>query len=179
MAHEHATATSRGERSAWVSLSDRTLVVAVLAGLTWLAIYAGLTAISQRSAALSPFVGNVLYLVPIAAATWLAGFAGWRTFGRVRWFWWLLAASTLSWLAGEIAWAVIDYLTPGLPPIPSVADVGYVLQYVIALPVVLIGLGVSKLAQTRGLIDALLVGAGVAAIGWQFVIGPLVPETWH
>ena len=53
------------------------------------------------------------------------------------------------------------------------------LQYVFALPAVLIGLRVGALAQTRGLLDALLVGGGVAAIGWRLVIDPLVPDSWH
>ena len=179
MAHEHATATSQAERNAPFFLFDWTLVIAVLAGVTWLALYAALTAVSRHSVALSSFVANVVYLLPIAAAGGIAGLAARRTVGRVRQVWWLLAASGLSWFAGEVAWTLKDYLSPGTPPIPSAADVGYLLQYLIALPAVLIGLKVGALAQTRGLLDALLVGAGVAAIGWQLVIDPLVPDSWH
>jgi diguanylate cyclase (GGDEF)-like protein len=179
MAHEHATATSRVERSTAFWLSNRALVVAVLTGLAWLAVYAGLTALSRRSVGASSFVANVVYLLPIAAAAGLAGFAAHRTHERVRLVWWLLAASTFSWFAGEVAWAVESYLTGDNAPIPSVADVGYVLQYVFALPAVLIGLRIGVLAQTRALLDALLVGAAVAAIGWHFLIDPLVPDSWN
>jgi two-component system, cell cycle response regulator len=178
MAHKHATTTSRGERSASF-VSDRTLVVAVLAGLTWLAIYTVLSVGTRHSVALSSFVANVVYLLPIAAAVGIAGFAATRTLGRFRLVWWLLAASSLSWFAGEMAWTLNDYLSPGTPSTPSAADVGYVLQYVFALPAVLIGLKVGRPAQTRWLIDALLLGAGVTAIGWQLIIDPVVPDTWH
>jgi len=174
MAEEHATATSQGE-----GISQRSLVVAVLVGLAWLALYAGLTALSRRSGGLSSFVANVVYLLLIAAAAGLAGIAARRTHGRVRLVWWLLAASTFSWFTGEVVWSVESYLSSGTAPIPSLADIGYVFQYVFALPAVLIGLRLGVLAQTRGLLDALLVGAGVAAIGWQFLIDPLVPDAWN
>jgi hypothetical protein len=160
MAHEHAAAASRVERS--TAFSDRTLVVAVLTGLAWLALYAGLTAFSRNSVGLRSFVANVVYLLPLAAAAGLAGFAAHRAYGRVRLVWWLLAASTASWFAGEVVWAVEFYLSGGNAPIPSIADVGYVFQYVFALPAVLLVLRVGVLAQARGLLDALLVGAGVA-----------------
>src|SRR5690242_583699 len=119
MAHEHATATPHGERSASVSVSDRALAIAVLASLAWLAIYAGLTLASRHSVALSAFVANVVYLLPIAAAATIAGIAAVRTSGRFRWVWSLLSASSLSWLLGEVAWTVNDYLSNGTPPIPS------------------------------------------------------------
>src|SRR5690242_13411629 len=142
MAQEHATATSRVERGTAFWLSNRRLLVAVLTGLAWLAVYAGLTAVSRRSAGASSFVANVVYLLPIAAAAGLAVFAAHRTHERVRLVWWLLAASNFSWFAGEVAWGVESYLSGGNAPIPSVADAGYVLQYVFALPAVLLGLQV-------------------------------------
>src|SRR5262249_4051366 len=62
------------------------------------------------------------------------------------------------------------------PRVPSVADIGFVLHYLTALPAVLIGLSMGVLAWARGLLDAVLVSVAAAAIGWQLVIGPLSPD---
>jgi diguanylate cyclase (GGDEF)-like protein len=156
--------------------TDSILIGAILAGLGWLALYAGLTAAGRYSSGLSTFVANIVYLLPIIAAAALSVFAAGRSRGRIRLAWRLLAASNVSWLAGEVAWTLYTYLSTADPPVPSVADIGFVLQYLTALPAVLIGLSVGVLAWTRGLLDALLVSAAAAAIGWQLIIGPLVTE---
>lgn len=169
----HGLAIAGRGRSLWRGV-DPVLGWAVLVGVAWLALYACLTALGQNSAELSKFVANIVYLVPIVAAVLLSALAGLRTSGRVRVAWRLLFASNLAWLAGETTWTLYRYLTTNGPPVPSVADIGYVLQYVAALPAILIGLGLGRPMRARRLLDALLVGAGVAAIGWQLMIGPLV-----
>ncbi|HEV8124167.1 MAG TPA: hypothetical protein VGP80_08000, partial [Gemmatimonadales bacterium] len=53
--------------------------------------------------------------------------AGLRHEKRLRTFWWLLAAACGSWMLGEMIWTGYDLAGGGGPPIPSWADVGYLL----------------------------------------------------
>lgn len=151
---------------------------AVGAGVAWLALFAALTALGHGSAELGRFVGNVVYAVPIVLLVPLCVLAARRARGRLRTAWWLLAASNLAWLAGELTWSLYSYLRPGGLPSPSLADVAYLASYALALPGIVIGFGgVARMRQVRGMIDAGLVALGVGAVGWTFVIGPLVPGT--
>jgi two-component system, cell cycle response regulator len=150
-----------------------------VAGASWLVLYAALTAAAQRMPSLAFLVGDVLYLVPIVCAAVLSVFAAGRTVGRVRVAWRLLAVSNVLWLAGEVAWVAYDAFRPGGAPVPSVADVGWMLRYVAALAAVLIGLRVGSLLRgASALLDAVLVAVGVAALCWRLFISPLIPGTW-
>ncbi|WP_144126714.1 bifunctional diguanylate cyclase/phosphohydrolase [Catellatospora sichuanensis] len=150
----------------------------VLAGAAWVTLYAVLMRATRNSPDASRLVGEVVYLVPIAAATALAVYAARRTRQRVGTAWRLLIVSNSLWLIGESTWAVYSYLSPEGAPVPSFADAAYLLSYAVALPAIVIGLGLGVLGRTQGLLDALLVAAGAAAIGWQMLISPLVPSTW-
>lgn len=150
----------------------------MLAGLAWVVLYAILMRASRSSPEASRLVGEVIYLVPIAAATALSVYAARRTRQRVSTAWRLLIVSNSLWLIGESTWAVYSYLAPDGAPVPSFADAAYLLSYAVALPAIVIGLGLGVLGRTQGLLDALLVAAGAAAIGWQMLISPLVPSTW-
>ncbi|WP_155375101.1 bifunctional diguanylate cyclase/phosphohydrolase [Catellatospora vulcania] len=150
----------------------------MLAGVAWVALYAVLMRASRNSPDAARLVGEVIYLAPIAAATALAVYAAGHTRGRVSTAWRLLIVSNSLWLIGESTWAVYSYLVPEGAPVPSFADAAYLLSYAVALPAIVIGLGLGVLGRTQGLLDALLVAAGAAAIGWQTLISPLVPTTW-
>ncbi|HEX6499150.1 MAG TPA: diguanylate cyclase [Micromonosporaceae bacterium] len=169
-----------GDGASWRSLrSDRVLVWAAVAGVGWLAMYSALTSVAQDSHALTLFVGDVLYLVPIAVAVVLSVPAARRSRGRVRRAWRMLVVSNALWLVGEVIWTLYAFLTPDGAPVPSAADAGYLLSYVVALPALLVGLGVQGwLGRTRGLLDAALVAGAGGAIGWQLVIKPIVPGAW-
>ncbi|GHJ46899.1 hypothetical protein Cs7R123_42410 [Catellatospora sp. TT07R-123] len=158
---------------------DRVELGTALAGVAWLVLYAVLLVVTRHSPDLSRFVGEVLYLTPIAAASVLSVWAARRTHRRVRTAWRLLAASNFLWLAGESIWAFYTYTTPGGAPVPSIADAVYLMSYAMALPAIVIGLGLVLVGRAQGLIDAVLVAAGAAAIGWQLVIGPLLPSDWN
>lgn len=151
----------------------------VLAGVAWVALYAVLMRTSADSPDAARLVGEVVYLVPIMAATALAVYAARRTRHRVGTAWRMLIVSNSLWLIGESTWAVYSYLSPEGAPVPSFADAAYLLSYAVALPAIVIGLGLGMLGRTQGLLDALLVAAGAAAIGWQMLIDPLVPATWN
>ncbi|MDI1463545.1 diguanylate cyclase [Catellatospora sp. KI3] len=158
---------------------DRVELGTALAGAAWLVLYALLLIATRHSPDASRFVGEVLYLGPIAVAAGLSIWAARRTRQRVRTAWRLLVGSNLLWLLGESIWAVYTYVSPDGAPVPSVADAAYLGSYVCALSAIVIGLGLVLVGRTQGLIDALLVAAGAAAIGWQLVIGPLLPSDWN
>ncbi len=158
---------------------ERFFTSVAIAGAAWLALYAALTAAAQRVPSLAFLVGDVLFLVPIVCAVVLSVFAAARTVGRMRVAWRLLAVSNVLWLGGETAWAVYDLFRTGGAPVPSVADICWMLRYVVALAAILIALRVGSLLRgASAFLDALLVAVGVAALGWRLFIDPLVPGTW-
>ncbi|GAA1414773.1 bifunctional diguanylate cyclase/phosphohydrolase [Catellatospora coxensis] len=154
---------------------DRVLVASAVGCLGWLALYAGLTYLGQDRPDLARFTGEVLYLVPVAVLLGLSVYAARSNTGRTRTAWRLLVASNVAWLFGDTVWAYYVYTTPGGdPPVPTLADAGYVLRFVLTIAGITVALGL----RLRGLLDALLVAAAGAAIGWQVVISPLVPASW-
>ncbi|MFC7246572.1 diguanylate cyclase [Catellatospora aurea] len=154
---------------------DRVLVAFALGCLGWLALYAGLTYLGQDRPGLARFTGELLYLVPVAVMLGLSVYAARRTTGRTGTAWRLLVAANVAWLFGDSVWAYYVYTTPGGdPPVPTLADAGYLLRFVLTMVAITIALGL----KLRGLLDALLVAAAGAAIGWQVVISPLVPASW-
>lgn len=154
---------------------DRVLAGFALGCLGWLLLYAALTVLGRNSPSLARFTGEILYLVPIAAFVGLSWYAARRATGRGRTAWWLLFVASLLWLAGDLTWAYYVYTSPGGPPVPTLADLFYLLRYLLTILAIVVGLGL----RLRGLLDALLVAAAGAAIGWQVVIAPLVPDDWN
>ncbi|MEV0458476.1 bifunctional diguanylate cyclase/phosphohydrolase [Catellatospora methionotrophica] len=156
-------------------VGDRVLAVFSLGCLAWLVFYAALTYLGQDRPGLARFTGEVLYLVPVATLLGLSVYTARRTEGRTRTAWRLLVASNVAWLCGDSVWAYYVYTTPGGdPPVPTLADAFYLLRFLLTMPAIMIALGL----KLRGLLDALLVAAAGAAIGWQLVISPLVPPSW-
>jgi diguanylate cyclase (GGDEF)-like protein len=152
--------------------------LAALGGVAWLALFSLLTALSQGSETLARFVGNVVYVVPVALLLPLSYLAARRARGRLRLAWWLLALSNLLWLVGELIWSAYAYVRPGGAPTPSIADVAYLATYVVALPAIVIGYGGAWAGrQLRCMVDSALITLGLGAVGWALVIGPLLPGT--
>ena len=134
---------------------ERVLTWVAVAGAAWLALYGALTLAAQRVPSLAFLVGDVLFLVPIVCAAVLSLLAAARTVGRIRVAWRLLAVSNFLWLGGELAWALYGLFRPGGAPVPSVADVGWMLRYVVALVAILIALRVGSLLRgASALLDA-------------------------
>ncbi|MFC7759310.1 hypothetical protein ACFQY4_15890 [Catellatospora bangladeshensis] len=109
---------------------DRVLLGFALGCLGWLLLYAALTYLGRDSPSLARFTGEILYLVPIAAFVGLSRYAAKRASGRDRTAWRLLFTASLLWLAGDLTWAYYVYTTPGSPPVPTLADLFYLLRYV-------------------------------------------------
>ena len=147
--------------------------VALLAAVGWLIGYAVLTALSQDSPDRARFVGDIVYLVPIAACAVAAAVASRRLTGRHRRMWLLLAVAFTAQLAGECVWAGYDYLSPDGPPEPSIADLCYLTASSMTVVAVLVGFGgAGRLRHLRGLLDTMLIILSSGAMGWRIFIGP-------
>ncbi|MEU8608614.1 GGDEF domain-containing protein [Actinoplanes sp. NPDC048791] len=156
---------------------DRVLRATVGAAVAWMVLYTVATALCQGSPRAALFLGDIVYLVPLAAAVLVAGVAARRERGRHRRLWQLLAVAFAAQLAGESVWAGYDYLTADGPPAPSVADIGFLLSSTLMVVAVLVGFGgASRLRHLRGLLDSTLIMVSLAALGWHMLIRPQLTE---
>lgn len=154
-------------------MSKRSFELAVTGGALWLVLYASWLALGPSSAHARMVFGDTAYLVPIVAATLLAGLA-WRRSDPVgRPFWALVALSNTIWLAAEIMWSVYE-LTRGGVPFPWWPDVGFLSSYVLLIPALLTARRPSVRAERLGaLVDALLVTGSIAFLWWLVILRPL------
>ncbi|MGW6472246.1 aminotransferase class I/II-fold pyridoxal phosphate-dependent enzyme [Streptomyces nigra] len=91
-----------------------------------------------------------------------------------RWPWWVLAAALFSFIAGDTYYNVVETYFHVENPFPSPADACYLVTYP------LFALGLSGLVHYRwtghdlpGLVDALILTAGLALPVWVFLVQPL------
>ncbi|HZC71638.1 MAG TPA: diguanylate cyclase [Jatrophihabitans sp.] len=158
---------------------NRTFRVAALLGATWLAGYALATALTAPATSARQFVGDVVYLVPIATACALSFGALRRVRGRRRSMWLLLVFSNALWLAGEITWGLYAYGWHRPAPFPSVADAFYLSSYLLVPLALLLGFaGASGRRKIRALLDSAVAAMGVGALGWQLLIAPQFDYGW-
>ena len=103
---------------------------------------------------------------------------------RPRWAlpWWLLAAGTFTFIAGDTTY---DFLTNTLGmdnPFPSVADVLYLASYPLWAGGLLLIVRARSVGSDRGaLLDALVVTIGLGLLSWVFLVKPYVDDasmTW-
>ncbi|MFI1990528.1 GGDEF domain-containing protein [Actinoplanes sp. NPDC020271] len=154
-------------------VADRVCRWWIIVAAAWLALFAGLVALYRDSEAGSLFVGDIVYLVPLAAGATAALIAARRLTGRHRRFWLLLSIAWCAQLAGECVWAGYDYLSDSGAPQPSAADVGYLTSSVTMLAALMTGFGgVSALRRWRGLLDTAIIVLGVGAAVWCLAIRP-------
>jgi two-component system sensor histidine kinase/response regulator len=86
--------------------------------------------------------------------------AAWRSSGRLRAAWALIAAAAASWTLGEIIWTWYEVGQGVTVPNPSAADAGFLLEIPLAIAGVLALLSAPSRLATRG--EAVLAGAIVA-----------------
>jgi diguanylate cyclase (GGDEF)-like protein/PAS domain S-box-containing protein len=111
------------------------LALAAVAFVTWMALQVG-------GAALTTAVDDIGEAVAAGVAAVSCGLAGWRTVGRLRRAWLLLAASAASWCLGEVVWAVSE-VGLGIKPVsPSVTDIGFLAAIPLAIA------GITSFANT-------------------------------
>lgn len=101
--------------------------------------------------------------------------AGRRQSKELRAFWWLLGAACGSWMLGEMIWTGYDLAGTGGPPVPSVADIGYLAFIPLAVAALLShpGLRERGVRQARTVFDGVAIGVALLFLSWTFVLGPI------
>jgi len=94
------------------------------------------------------------------------GLAARRSEGRRRLAWSLLAGSAFAWGVGAAITAFSDLVLGGPPPVPSIADVGYVAAYPLAVAFVLTVPTAPSSTSTRG---RAFIDAGIIASALVFM----------
>ncbi|MFE3375167.1 putative bifunctional diguanylate cyclase/phosphodiesterase [Streptomyces anulatus] len=91
-----------------------------------------------------------------------------------RWPWWVLAAALLLFAAGDTYYNVMEAYFSASNPFPSPADACYLMTYPL-FTVGLLGLVRNRMAgrDVPGLLDALIITAGLALPVWVFLVQPL------
>jgi diguanylate cyclase (GGDEF)-like protein len=115
-------------------------------------------------------------ILPPIFATVLCAMAARRAMDiKIRWFWALVAVGFAFATFGEATWAYCELVLKSEVPYPSWADVGWLAVY----PFLLAGLlaltslrGRGRTASARLLLDSLLFGVTVGALGWELIMAP-------
>lgn len=107
----------------------------------------------------------------------VAGFSWWRPSKPA--FWYLLVLGQLIYLSAYLIWYVYPIGLHGMLPFPSIADGLFIASYVVsATALVLLIRNRSTGAQNRAdLIDAAIIGLGLASISWVVLIAPSLSST--
>ncbi|GEM_PF-1296481 len=94
--------------------------------------------------------------------------------------WWMVSAALLCYALAQNLWMVFDqYLEPGRVPVPSWADLFYLLQYpflCLALLVLMPGAARQsepKIIRAKIILDSLLLTAAGTALSWYFLLAPI------
>lgn len=102
-------------------------------------------------------------------------FAAYRSTGRLRAGWALLAISATSWCLGELLWAIFEVNLNRPVPFPSAADAGYLGAIPFAAAALLaFPFGPSSaLGRVRALLDSLIVATALTYVVWDAGLGIL------
>ena len=92
------------------------------------------------------------------------------------WPWWAVAGGLGLWAVGEAIWCALFIATGDVPDL-SVADGAYLAGY-LALAAGLNGMVRARRPgrDTEGLVDALVLGVALLAMGWVYLVAPLAEE---
>lgn len=141
----------------------------------------------QRLFDLPPALGTAVVGVTeagvAAAAAVLAGLRARRESaasrpGRRARGWWLLAAATGSWAAGQVVWVVYETVLRVEVPSPSFADLGF-LGFGLLAPLAVLALSrgaVRTTSRVRSLLDGVIVAGALFLLSWTLVLGPVVHQ---
>jgi PAS domain S-box-containing protein len=146
-------------------LAAAAAVVASAAFIAWTALHIGGDAATIA-------VDDIGEAVAALIAAVSCGLAASRTSGRLRAAWGLLAASALSWGAGEIFWSVMQ-VGFGKNPFPSAADAGFLMAIPLAVAGVLCFPSAPSRLATRGqaLLDGTIVAVSLVFVSWALGLG--------
>lgn len=115
-------------------------------------------------------IGNGLQFLAAAAAAWSCLAMARGLEGRARLGWRLLGLGAASWAAGQLMWSWFEVVRQEPAPIPSAADVGFLVM----VPFVLVGILVLAGGQRdRSITSGLLLDGLLAALAAFVVAWPL------
>src|SRR5919112_1245090 len=90
----------------------------------------------------------------------------------------LLGIGILSFAFGQIVFTYYEWVLQQAPPLPSLADVGFQLQY----PFLLLGIlllsaqPIPAASRARIALDGLIIMTALVTLSWYFVLGPVVQQ---
>src|ERR671921_611309 len=99
------------------------------------------------------------------------------TRGR-RWVPVLLGLGILSWVLGQAIFTYYEWVLDQPPPLPSIADVGYLSVY----PFLLLGIlllparPIPVASRTRIALDGLMIMTAAVTFSWYFILGPVMQQ---
>ena len=160
-------------------MTRRRFTAACAALLGYVAAYAVACSVIPADSFARTVFADIGFLVPEAAVLVLSLLALRRSEeSRDRWIWTLVS----SWLAlnffGDAAWTYYEVFRQVEVPIPSLADVGYLPSYAVAVAVVLVAAWktAGRLRAWETFIDAAMLMIGVAGLMWPFILRPLLEQ---
>lgn len=151
----------------------RVFTIAAIGAAAFAAAFVAWTAFRFGGDQATIAVDDIGEAVAALTATVSCGLAAWRTNGRIRVAWVLIASSAASWGIGELIWSVYEVGLGVDVPFPSAADAGFLL----AIPLAVVGIFAFTSAPSRltSRGEALLAGAIVALsllfMAWAFGLG--------
>src|SRR5215213_238426 len=95
-----------------------------------------------------------------------------------RWAPVLLGVGILSWVLGQAIFTYYEWVLGQPPPLPSIADVGYLSVY----PFLLLGIlllparPIPVASRTRIALDGLMIMTGAVTFSWYFILGPVMQQ---
>jgi PAS domain S-box-containing protein len=95
-----------------------------------------------------------------------------------RWAPVLLGLGILSWSLGQAIFTYYEWVLDQPPPLPSIADVGYLSVY----PFLLLGIlllparPIPVASRTRIALDGLMIMTGAVTFSWYFILGPVMQQ---
>src|ERR671921_749560 len=99
------------------------------------------------------------------------------TRGR-RWAPVLLGLGILSWVLGQAIFTYYEWVLGQPPPLPSIADVGYLSVYPFFLLSILLlpARPIPVASRTRIALDGLMIMTGAVTFSWYFILGPVMQQ---
>lgn len=117
---------------------------------------------------------NGLQVMAAATAAFFCILEGRRKSGAARAGWLLIGAGAACWTAGQVAWTWYELQGRDVP-LPSVADVGYLAMYPLAVCGILALstlVGRPWLQRAAVLLDGLLSALAIFVLAWPFLLDP-------
>src|SRR5215216_5989341 len=95
-----------------------------------------------------------------------------------RWAPVLLGLGIISWVLGQMLFTFYEWALRQPPPLPSLADVGYLSVYPFFLLGILLlpGRPVPVASRTRIALDGLMIMTAAVTFSWYFVLGPVMQQ---